>query len=318
MSSEFSLIERYFFGTGVNQQTTILSQGDDAAVVEVPPGYQLVMSIDTLVAGVHFPELTTPADIAYKALAVNLSDLAAMAASPAWFLLSISMPENDERWLAEFSQGLKQLAREYQVELIGGDTCHGPLSITIQVNGLVKENRFVTRSRAQPGNLIVVSGQLGDAALGLADLQGKIDLPKALRMKCIDALNHPTPRLCLTSFLQNYATAAIDLSDGLVGDLRHILDKSAVGATIYKADLPVNQWIKDNNAFQYCLGGGDDYELCLTLPREHKNKLDNWNQRHPDCLLQVIGEITASDYILSDNGYWTDLKSTRGFQHFGK
>lgn len=317
-ASEFSLIERYFRGTGVNQKSTILSQGDDAAVVEVPDGYQLVMSIDTLISGVHFPQQTSPADIAHKALVVNLSDLAAMAATPVWFLLSISLPESNERWLAEFSEGLKQVASQYQIELIGGDTCHGPLSITIQVNGLVYKNKYLTRSGARTGDLIVVSGELGNAALGLAHLQKKISLPETLRSKCIDALNHPIPRLCLNDFLQRNATAAIDLSDGLVGDLRHILDNSKVGATIYKADLPVDQWIKDNNAFQYCLSGGDDYELCLTLPREHKNKLDNWNQRHPDCLLQVIGEITASDYILSDNGNSTDLKSIQGFQHFGK
>lgn len=316
-SSEFSLIEQYFRDTGVSQQSTKLSQGDDAAVVEVPTGYQLVMSIDTLIAGVHFPEHTSPADIAHKALAVNLSDLAAMAATPSWFLLSISLPDSNESWLAEFSRSLKQMAQKYQIELIGGDTCQGPLSITIQVNGLVKEDQYLTRIGAQSGELIVVSGQLGNAALGLADLQGKFSLPKALRSKCIDALNLPSPRLCLTEFLQLYATAAIDLSDGLIGDLRHILDKSAVGATIRQGDLPVNQWIKDNNAFQFCLSGGDDYELCFTLPPEHKNKLDNWNQRHPDCLLQVIGEITESDYILSVNGNNTDLNSARGFQHFG-
>ncbi len=317
-SSEFSLIERYFRGTGVNQQSTILSQGDDAAVIEVPHGQQLVMSIDTLVAGVHFPEQAAPADIAHKALAVNLSDLAAMAVIPAWFLLSINLPKTNESWLAQFSQSLKQMADKYSIELIGGDTCGGSLSVTIQINGLVRENRFVTRSGAQSGDLIVVSGQLGDAALGLADLQEKICLPKPLKSKCIDALNRPTPRLCLADFLQKYATAAIDLSDGLIGDLRHVLDRSNVGAMIYQDNLPVNEWIKKHSLYEYALAGGDDYELCFTLPIKYKNKLIDWNQQNQGCPLSIIGEITKSDYLMSENHNITDLNSIRGFQHFGK
>ncbi len=276
------------------------------------------MSIDTLIAGVHFPEQTAPADIAHKALAVNLSDLAAMAAVPVWFLLSISLPDNNKQWLAEFSEGLKQLANRYKIELIGGDTCHGPLSITIQVNGLIKENQFVTRSGARPGDLIVVSGILGSAALGMAQLQKKISLPEKLRSKCIDALNHPTPRLCLTNFLQQFATAAIDLSDGLVGDLRHILIKSKVGATIHQDDLPVNIWIKTHSAYQYALQGGDDYELCFTVPGQHLSQLKSWNQQYPDCSLRVIGNITESGYYLIKGEEQTDLSQSQGYQHFGE
>lgn len=316
-SSEFSLIERYFSNTGPAQSSTILSQGDDAAVIQVPAGQQLVMSIDTLNIGVHFPEQTASADIAHKALAVNLSDLAAMAATPAWFLLSISLPGSDERWLAEFSQGLKQLASEYQIELIGGDTCHGPLSITIQVNGLVKKNKFLGRSGARIGDLIVVSGELGNAALGLAHIQENINLPEALRTRCVDALNHPTPRLCLTAFLQQYATAAIDLSDGLVGDLRHILNKSNVGANINQTDLPVNDWIKAQSAYQFALQGGDDYELCFTVPDQHESQLEIWNQQNPDCPLRVIGSITESGYYLINGEEQIDLSQSQGYQHFG-
>ncbi len=317
-ASEFSLIERYFRGTGVRQQSTILSQGDDAAVVEIPAGYQMVMSIDTLIAGVHFPEQTSPADIAHKALVVNLSDLAAMAATPTWFLLSISIPDNNEHWLEEFSEGLKQLASHYQIELIGGDTCRGPLSITIQVNGLVKKNEYLTRSGAGEGDLIVVSGEQGNAALGLAHLQEKINLPEKLRSRCIGALNHPVPRLCLTGFLQQFASSAIDLSDGLAGDLRHILDNSKVGATIYQDDLPVNNWIKANSAYEYALNGGDDYELCFTLSAKHEKHLDNWNQQNPNCPLRVIGNITGSGYYLIKGEERIDLGSSQGYQHFGK
>ena len=191
--SEFSLIERFFSGIGPVQRSTILSQGDDAAVVEVPQGQQLVMSVDTLIGGIHFPESASAADIAHKALVVNLSDLAAMAATPAWFLLSISLPENDEIWLREFSSSLKQTAQRYRIELIGGDTCHGNLSITVQVNGLVDKDKYIKRSGAQVGDLILVSGQLGNAALGLACKQKKISLPEQLEVTAVGALNRPTP-----------------------------------------------------------------------------------------------------------------------------
>lgn len=316
MQNEFSLIEKYFGDTGAKYSSTVLSQGDDAAVIEVPPGHQLVMSIDTLISGVHFPEQTSPSDIAHKALAVNLSDLAAMAAKPACFLLSISLPVIDETWLSEFSTSMKNLADLYRIELIGGDTCEGPLSISIQVNGLVEENQYVTRSGARSGELIVVSGQLGNAALGLAHMRREISLPEPLKSKCVDALNRPEPRLCLTEFLQNYATSAIDVSDGLVGDLRHIINKSRIGASIYQNKLPVNDWVRSNSLFNYALAGGDDYELCFTIPQAHENKVNNWNHQNKECLLTIIGETIESGYFLEDDQEVIDIQSSQGYQHF--
>ena len=317
-NSEFSLIAQYFSDTGPKRDFTVLSQGDDAAVIEVPAGYQLVMSIDTLIAGVHFPAQTAPSDIAHKALAVNLSDLAAMAAKPACFLLSISLPVIDETWLSEFSASLKKLASQYGIELIGGDTCQGPLSITVQVNGLVSKNRYITRSGARPGELIAVSGQLGNAAAGLAYSRAEITLPDPLQSKCLDALNRPVPRLCLSEFLQQYATSAIDISDGLAGDLRHIINKSRTGATIYRDKLPVNDWIRTNSLFNYALAGGDDYELCFTLAEKHADKIDDWNQQNKECALTVIGEITDSGYWLNDGRELIDMQSFQGYQHFGE
>lgn len=314
--SEFALIERFFRDTGAKQGSTALSQGDDAAVIGIPSGYQLVMSIDTLISGVHFPEDTSPADIAYKALAVNLSDLAAMAAEPAWFLMSLSLPGSDEAWLSEFSQSLKHVARRCNIELIGGDTCRGFLSVTIQVNGLVPENSYIARSGAQPGDLIVVSGQLGNAALGLVSMQHKVSLPESLRSKCVEALNRPVPRLCLTKFLRDYATSAIDISDGLVGDLRHILAKSQVGAIIYRDKLPVNDWVADHALFDYALRGGDDYELCFTVPEKFIDKLHQWNQQNADCGLTIIGEITGSGYYLDDGRQAINLENLDGYNHF--
>ena len=193
--NEFSLIERYFTDIGSSRYPAKLSLGDDAAVVEVPDGMQAVMSMDTLISGVHFPVQTSAEDIGSKALAVNLSDLAAMAATPAWFLLSLSMPDFDENWLRAFSDSLKKSAERYQIELIGGDTCRGPLSVTVQVTGLVEIGRQVTRDGARPGDKIMVSGTLGNASLGLAQLQQQIKLPETIRGSCESALNRLIP-LC--------------------------------------------------------------------------------------------------------------------------
>lgn len=316
--AEFTIIERYFADIGASGWAAKLSQGDDAAILEIPDGKQAVMSVDTLIAGVHFPLDTSAADVAHKALAVNLSDLAAMGATPAWFLLSLTIPDTDEHWLESFSQSLKTIADQYQIELVGGDTCHGPLSITIQVTGLVDKDKYITRSGAKPGDLILVSGQIGNAALGLAQLQNRVNLNESLVMGCVEAINRPIPRLCLTEFLLDYATAAIDLSDGLVGDLKHILDKSKVGALVRQGDLPVSEWIKDNGSYEYALTGGDDYELCLTISPEYKDQVILWNQNNPDCRLQEIGQITESGYYLETENEIIDLTHSKGYQHFGE
>jgi thiamine-monophosphate kinase len=314
--NEFSLIERFFSNTGSSSYPVELSQGDDAAVVDVPIGKQLVMSVDTLINGVHFPEQTCAADIAHKSLAVNLSDLAAMGATPAWFLLSITLPKFDEVWLSEFSASLKETSNQYQIKLIGGDTCRGPLSISVQVTGLVDKNCYVSRRGAQLGDLIIVSGQLGNAALGLAHLQQKVTLPVDLIQPCVGALNRPLPRLELSDFLTNYASAAIDLSDGLVGDLRHILDQSQKGAVIRRNALPVNDWIRSYQAYDFALTGGDDFELCFTVPAKYISAIDDWNQKNPQCQLTDIGEITRSGYLMVNNQLTDDLTHWQGYQHF--
>ena len=178
---EFAIIRQYFSAIGEPGADIVLGVGDDAAVIEVPAGFQQVVSLDTLIADVHFPADTNPADVAYKALAVNVSDIAAMAATPSWFLLSISLPRVDTTWLEQFSEGLKQAAEQFGLALIGGDTCRGALSISLQIAGLVPAGEFVSRGGAKPGDLVLVSGTLGNAALGLAFRQGRIDLPQELR-----------------------------------------------------------------------------------------------------------------------------------------
>jgi len=313
---EFAIIEHYFSSIGKPADNIVLGIGDDAAVVEVPPTVQLVVSMDTLVGGVHFPSDTSPADIAYKALAVNLSDLAAMAATPAWFLLALTLPQNDATWLHQFASGLSQAADSFNLQLIGGDTCHGELSISIQIAGLVPSARYVTRRHASPGDLILVTGELGNAALGLAYKQGKIDLPQNLQAKCLLALNRPHPRLELVPFLREYASAAIDISDGLQGDLAHLLKASGCGAKIEQLALPVNDWIEQMNCYDYALAAGDDYEICCSVPLRHRAEIDRWNRGHPDCRLSIIGEITESGYILRDGERLTNLDNAQGYQHF--
>ena len=313
---EFAIIKQYFSDIGKPAANLALGIGDDAAVVEVPPAEQLVVSMDTLVSGVHFPSDSSPADIAYKALAVNLSDLAAMAATPAWFLLALTLPQNDTTWLQQFADGLRQTADAFKLQLIGGDTCHGELSISIQIAGLVPSGRYVTRGQASPGDLILVTGELGNAALGLAQRQGEIELPQELREKCLLALNRPQPRLELSPFLRQFASAAIDISDGLQGDLAHILKASGCGANIRQPALPVNAWIVEQDAYHYALAAGDDYEICCCVPTKYRAEIENWNHEHADCRLNEIGEITESGYFLHDGEHLIDLGNAQGYQHF--
>jgi thiamine-monophosphate kinase len=316
MASEFEIIARYFCGLGKASALTRLGVGDDAAVVEVPAGRQLVVCLDNLVGGVHFPLQTRPADIAWKALVVNLSDLAAMAASPVWFQMSLTLPQVDDDWLQDFADGLREAADRFGVQLIGGDTCRGELAVCIQAAGLVPADAYVTRAGAQPGDIVAVSGELGNAALGLADLEAEIELPAAAREKCRLALNRPQPRLELAPFLSRYATAAIDISDGLVGDLRHLLDASGCGAVIERAAIPVDDWILRRQQYEYALAAGDDYQICCTLGERDRGEIDAWNRDHPQCRLTVIGAITESGYQLQVGDQAVDLDGQRGFRHF--
>ena len=314
--NEFALIQSYFTGIGAPNPGTRLTVGDDAAVCSIPSGQQLVTSIDTLVSGVHFLADAEPADIACKALAVNLSDLAAMAAEPAWFLLSLTMPTVNTAWIEAFSAALAESAQTYGIELIGGDTCRGELSITIQISGLVPESQYVTRAGARPGDLIVVSGSLGTAALGLAHLQGEIRLPDHNRVKCVNALLRPHPRLELVTYLRQHATAAIDISDGLQADLGHLLQASGCGAVIERSLLPVNDWIRDHGAYHLAMNAGDDYEICCCIKAEARSSIDTWNRASPQCPLTVIGEVSEAGFTLLVDGKQSDLSDQPGFQHF--
>ena len=316
--SEFTLIEKYFNRqkNNISESSVILGIGDDAAILKVPDKHQLVVTIDTLIAGRHFPESTPARDIAYKALAVNVSDLAAMAATPAYFVLSLTLPESDETFLKQFSDGLFEAAEEFNILLVGGDTCRGPLSITIQASGYVPDDGYITRSGAQPGDHIIVSGELGAAAVGLACLTGETELDPALKLLVLESLNRPIPRIDLIPVLREYATSAIDLSDGLVGDLAHILEKSQVGASLKQDSIPVFESIKHNDSYNYALTGGDDYELLFTVS---ENKVAALMQSANNLSLDItdIGVITEQGYWLHHQGNQLDLSSKQGFDHFG-
>lgn len=271
MPSEFSLIARHFTRP---THHTVLGVGDDGAIVQPSPGMELIMSTDMLVAGTHFLADTDPAALGWKTLAVNVSDLAAMGAQPRWALLAAALPmssANNEAWIAAFADGFFKCASKYGIDIIGGDTTRGPLNFCVTIFGEALPGRALRRSGAHSGDEIWVSGAPGRAALGLAHLQGRCTLNEPARSACLDALLHPQPRLELGTTLarRGLATAAIDVSDGLLADLNHILECSFVAASIDFACLP-------NAAMEYCrnaelaqnclLAGGDDYELLFTAP----------------------------------------------------
>ncbi|MFA6921567.1 MAG: thiamine-phosphate kinase [Gallionella sp.] len=261
--SEFDLIRRHFTRPTPN---ALLGVGDDAALLQVSPGMVLAVSSDMLVCGTHFFADADPYMLGHKTLAVNLSDLAAMGAVPCWATLAIAMPEADEAWLEKFSAGFFALASCFGVDLVGGDTTRGPLNLCVTIFGEVPADLALRRSGARVGDEIWVSGQLGDAALALAHLQGRVALSGDEFAACSPALHQPQPRVALGQALRGIACSAIDISDGLLADLGHILDASNAGAEIDFSLLPVSATLRRYLPAQKAcvLAGGDDYELCFT------------------------------------------------------
>lgn len=317
--SEFSLIKKYFEKSAVDRADVLLGIGDDCALVQARAGQQIAISVDTLVEGVHFLPNVEPESLGHKSLAVGLSDLAAMGATPAWFTLALTLPEVKEPWLADFARGLSNLANSHRIALIGGDTTRGPLSITIQVHGFVKAGEALRRDGAKVGDGIFVSGTLGDAGAGLKLKQSQW-IGEALTAESTTFLEHrldrPTPRVKLGKTLLNMANSAIDLSDGLVADLGHILNKSGVGAEINIEALPISKELTDivgrERAEKLALYSGDDYELCFTLAPEKADELIN----DSDVACTKIGIVTATgDMIFNHHGHKMELTGT-GYEHF--
>jgi thiamine-monophosphate kinase len=277
MPTEFETIAQYFAHGFPNRSDVILGIGDDAALCTVPAGKQLVISVDTLVGDVHFPLTTAPEDVGYKALAVNLSDMAAMGATPAWVTLALTCPEINEHWLTGFTRGFAELAKRSHVSLIGGDTTKGTLTITIQIIGFIPAGKALQRNGARVNDGIYVTGTLGDAGLGLASVKKQVTLPSWIKQVVEFRLHRPSPRLQEGQALRDIANSAIDISDGLLADLGHILQASGVGALIELDALPLSQALQQQlsleQAWQFALTAGDDYELCFTVPPEKETQL---------------------------------------------
>ena len=312
MPSEFDLIRRFF--TRPTPQA-VLGGGDDAALIQVTAGMELAVSTDMLVVGRHFFPDADPFQLGYKALAVNLSDIAAMGARPHWATLSLCLPEAEERWLSAFSQGFFSIAHEYGVDLVGGDTTRGPLVISVQIMGEVPVGQALRRDGARPGDEVWVSGHLGDAALALAHLQHRIVLMPHEAALCLPALHMPTPQIELGQRLRQIANSAIDISDGLAADLGHILSASKVGAKINLNALPCVEAVK-NAGFQYALAGGDDYELCFTAPQVMRAIIEKIStELH--LSIALIGSIDAGAglVVLDENKQKVTIKET-GYDHF--
>lgn len=310
---EFDIIEKFFKKQSVSRDDVVLNIGDDCAILDIPTDQQLAITMDTLVAGVHFPINTPAYDIGYKSLAVNLSDLAAMGATPAWITLALTLHNANEKWLTEFSRGVFDLAKQHNVQLIGGDLTHGPLTITIQAHGFVPKGQALKRSSAKSGDLIFVTNTLGDAALGLAIAQNKISAPKLFEEYLLKRLNRPEPQVTIGQQLLGIAHAAIDISDGLAADLRHILDSSNVGATLFVDDLPLSPALRESvsprEALHFALTGGDDYELCFTVAKDKEDLFKN----HFTCI-GVITEKPGLDLRYKDGSTYND--PIDGYLHF--
>ena len=318
MPSEFDLIARYF---AKPTPQAVLGPGDDCALLAPAPGMELAITTDMLVSGVHFLPDTDPQQLGWKTLAVNLSDLAAMGAKPRWALLAGSLPEADEQWIAAFAEGLFACAKRYGVDLVGGDTTRGPLNLCITALGEVPAGKALRRDGAQVGDDLWVSGQPGLAALGLAQLQGKTQLPAALASRCISALQRPLPRIELGLALQNggLANAAIDVSDGLFADLGHILERSGVAAEVFGTQLPYLPPGADPVLARQCqLAGGDDYELAFSAAPAKRLELAELAARL-DLPLWRFGRIIAGNTgalsLLDENGHPLPI-DRKGFDHF--
>ena len=317
---EFDLIKRYFSRKSL-QNDVILSVGDDCAITSIPTGYQLAITTDTLVEGTHFLPSISPANLAYKSVAVNLSDLAAMGATPTWMSLALTLPEIKEAWLAEFSQSLFAILDRYGVSLIGGDTTKGPLSITLTAQGFLPENQGLFRHQAKVGDWIFVSGFLGDSAAGLDLLLQNRKIENESDRYFIQRHLHPTPRVELGLALRAFSCCALDISDGLLADLEHILERSQVGAEIYLENLPLSHHLctqyEQTQAEKFALTGGEDYELCFTVSEEKRKEMEQV-LRSQGIKVTCIGQIlpATSGLNLLKNGKKIALPTHIGFDHF--
>jgi len=319
--NEFSLIQKYFEKLTPDRDDVELGVGDDCALLIPPSNHAVAVSIDTLVEGIHFFKGVEPEALGHKSLAVGLSDLAAMGAKPAWFTLALTLPEVDENWIKGFSKGLAALANEHDIQLVGGDTTEGPLTISIQVHGFVDQAKAMRRSNAKLGDMIYVSGYLGDAGAALQQQLQQLnddELNSEDIRYLYQRLERPTPRVIMGQELLGLASSAIDISDGLLVDLEHVLDKSGVGARLNLDNLPLSKTLKKINhkvAQALALHSGDDYELCFIVPPQHYAEIE---KRFKGQVTR-IGMITDDDglYYIDDDDNLIELTGI-GYEHFAR
>jgi thiamine-monophosphate kinase len=316
-AGEFEVIERYFTRRGAQREDVLAGVGDDGALVAAPAGAALVLATDTIVEGAHFPTGFDARFVGHRALAVNLSDLAAMAAEPAWALLALTLPAADEHWLSGFAAGLDALARRHGVALVGGDTTRGPLTVTVTVAGTVPPGRALMRAGARPGDDLWVSGTPGDAAAGLAILEGRLPAQGRARDALLARFQLPQPRVALGLALRGIATACIDVSDGLAGDLAKICAASSVGADVDGRELPLSAGLcsvaPPDARLAYALGGGDDYELLFTAGAGERARIATLDA---GVVLRRIGSIAETEGVRID-GKPPGRDAGHGFDHFG-
>lgn len=307
--SEFGLIQRYFTSKTMLNEVNRLGIGDDCALMSIPAGYELAITTDTMVEGVHFFPDADPEALGHKLLAVNLSDLAAMGAKPVSISLALTLPAVNEEWLQLFSAGFLALAADFSIDLIGGDTTSGALTLTVHALGLVPEHQALKRSGAKVGDLIFVTGQLGNAGLGLKITRGYhcLDSDVALQQ-----FNRPNPRVTEGQAIRQYASSCIDLSDGLASDLKHIVETSAVGALIEWDRLPLSEpvkaYVKQTQDWAFPLSAGEDYELCFTVSPDKLDCIDI------DCIQVGVIEQRAGIRIKRSNSI--EQLKVKGFEHF--
>ena len=317
--SEFDLIGRFFGDLGARRADVALGVGDDCALLAPAAGEQLVACIDTLVEGVHFPPGCDARSIGHRALAVNLSDLAAMGARPAWALLALTLPAADESWLTRFAAGFGALAREHGVALVGGDTTAGPLCVTVQALGFVPAGSALTRTGAQPGDAVFVSGTPGDAAAGLLLEQGRLKADEAEDGALRERFLYPVPRLALGQRLRGLACACIDVSDGLLADCGKLAAASGCGVVLEHESLPLSAALRTAagpEAATLALTGGDDYELAFAVPQSRVPALlaalpqASWGYQRIGELVSGAGaSVRRAGFVLS--------VASRGYDHFG-
>lgn len=311
--SEFEIINRFFSSKSLTQgRSILLGPGDDCAIISPEPNQDICVSTDTLISGVHFPEGCSASVVAHRSLGVNLSDLAAMGSTPLGFTLAMTLPQVDEKWLAEFSMALESMVKKYQCPLIGGNLAKGSLSLTLQVMGTVPSGQALQRSGAREGDQIYVSGTLGDAACGLGIIADSLEINEFLEARYY----YPEPRVELGIKLRGIANSAIDISDGLISDLGHICKRSNKGAEIEISKIPLSRDLIEKmgkeEAIKLALSGGDDYELCFTVSESRRGEIEDSFDVTP------IGKIVGGNALIvrATDGSMMELDKL-GYDHFG-